>query len=153
MHARPSPDAAAPVQGYRASCGEGEAMKSLFSPPVPDATATTGCGEGWAEVPSSIHDDDEYYDEDFSKYVSTVLPLDTMPTKPPELPVSHCQRPCPPLRNPQESPDLHDHADDVLVTVPTIRPGPVISLMHNFEHETCPMPNEAILARAWRPTL
>ena len=41
----------------------------------------------------------------------------------------------------------------MLVTLPTIRPGPVISLMHNFEHETCPMPKEAILARTWRPTL
>ena len=75
-----------------------------------------------------------------------------MPRTTPELPVSYCQRPCPPLRNPKESSYVHVNAS-VLATLPTMRPGAVISQMHDVEHETCPMPKEAILTRAWRPTL
>ena len=111
-----------------------------------------------------------------SKHVPTVLSLDTMPTTTPELPVSYCQRPCPPLRNPKESPHVHANADDdvdhadadddypgheclsclgVLATSPTMRSEvAVISPIHDVEQsEICPMPKEAILARAWRPTL
>ena len=78
--------------------------------------------------------------------------LDTMPRTTPEVPVSYCQRPCPPLRNPKESSYVHVNAS-VLATLPTMRPGAVISQMHDVEHEICPMPKEAILARARRPTL